>query len=326
MQYTTLKRLLHVPTEVAAGVFINSGLPKMVAKHIWLGLITFSLFAMALQAQVTGVVRPENQQGMQTATASNGILYHGGPIIVTPHVYFIWYGNWSGNTALTILPQFITGLSGSPYFNIDTTYTNGSAQSVVNNLGFGPQVFDNYSQGTVLSDAGLQAVVNQPLVNGTLPTDPNGVYFVLSSSDVDQRGSLGEFCVQFCGFHTHATLNGVDIKYAFVGNIARCPAACAASNLGPGPNDNAGADAMANVMAHELNESVTDPDLNAWFDSIGQENGDKCNFNFGPEFITANGAPADVTLGGRNFLIQQNWVNASGGFCGMSFGAPPPPE
>jgi tellurite resistance-related uncharacterized protein len=31
-------------------------------------------------------------------------------------------------------------------------------------------------------------------------------------------------------------------------------------------------------------------------------------------------------LGGGNFLIQQNWVNASGGFCGMRFGAPPPPE
>ncbi|HEY2235463.1 MAG TPA: VCBS repeat-containing protein [Candidatus Angelobacter sp.] len=31
-------------------------------------------------------------------------------------------------------------------------------------------------------------------------------------------------------------------------------------------------------------------------------------------------------LGGEDFLIQQNWVDASGGFCGMRFGAPPPPE
>ena len=31
------------------------------------------------------------------------------------------------------------------------------------------------------------------------------------------------------------------------------------------PNGNEGADAMANVMAHELNETITDPDGDAWF-------------------------------------------------------------
>src|SRR5436190_20126793 len=47
------------------------------------------------------------------AATGNGIEYHGGPLMITPHnVYFIWYGNWSGNTATTILPAFISGLSG----------------------------------------------------------------------------------------------------------------------------------------------------------------------------------------------------------------------
>ena len=40
-----------------------------------------------------------------------------------PHnVYFIWYGNWSGNTATTILPDLAGNIGGSPYFNINTTY------------------------------------------------------------------------------------------------------------------------------------------------------------------------------------------------------------
>jgi hypothetical protein len=53
----------------------------------------------------------------------NGIDYHGGPVILNgTNVYFIWYGNWTGNTAKTILPDLISGLSGSPYFNINTTY------------------------------------------------------------------------------------------------------------------------------------------------------------------------------------------------------------
>src|SRR5437868_1286083 len=31
---------------------------------------------------------------------SNGISYRGGPVMLgTVNVYFIWYGNWSGNTA-----------------------------------------------------------------------------------------------------------------------------------------------------------------------------------------------------------------------------------
>src|SRR5438132_11253626 len=36
----------------------------------------------------------------------NGITYHGGPVmLLTTNVYYIWYGNWSGNSATTILPD-----------------------------------------------------------------------------------------------------------------------------------------------------------------------------------------------------------------------------
>src|SRR5258705_528444 len=36
--------------------------------------------------------------------AGNGISYHGGPVVTgTPNIYFIWYGNWSGNSATSIL-------------------------------------------------------------------------------------------------------------------------------------------------------------------------------------------------------------------------------
>ena len=34
--------------------------------------------------------------------------------------------------------------------------------------------------------------------------------------------------------------------------------------------------AMVSVIAHEAAEAVSDPNLNAWFDSTGQENADKC--------------------------------------------------
>lgn len=272
------------------------------------------------------VLQPRPSLPRPTAPSLNGIDYHNGPIIPTPQVYFIWYGNWTGNTALNILPDFITGLSGSPYFNIDTTYSDNTGQSVANSVSLKMQVFDNYSQGKNLTDQSLQTVITQQLQSGALPNDPNGVYFVLSSTDVDEQGASGGFCVNFCGFHNHFNFGGSDIKFAFVGNIDRCqpppPATnpCAAANLGVGPNGNSGADAMANTIAHELNEAVTDPDLNAWFDAAGMEVGDKCNFQFGPEFPAPNGAPADITLGARNFLIQETWLNSGGGSCAISFG------
>ena len=248
----------------------------------------------------------------------NGITYHGGPLIGTvgsaPVVaYYIWYGNWSGNSAVSILTDLAQNIAPSPYFNINTTYYNGSNAAVVNSVTYGGSTTDNYSRGTSLSDSAIQGVVSDAITSGRLPRNTAGVYFVLTSQDV--TASSG-FCTQYCGWHTHGSISGSDIKYSFVGNAARCPSACSAQNVGP--NGNLGADAMASIIAHELEEAVTDPDLNAWYDNRGQENADKCAWTFGSTY-SVNGALANMRLGNRDYLIQQNWVNASGGFCAKSF-------
>ena len=86
------------------------------------------------------------------------------------------------------------------------------------------------------------------------------------------------------------------------------------------PNGNAGADAMASIVAHELEEAVTDPLLNAWYDRRGYENADKCAWTFGTVSSMASGAKYNMTLGnGMSFLIQRNWVNAGGGYCSMTY-------
>lgn len=251
-------------------------------------------------------------------TGGNGIFYHGGPLILnTADVYYIWYGNWSGNTAKTILPQLASGIGGSPYFNINTTYYNGSGVHVSNSVHYGGSTTDNYSRGSSLSDSDIQSIVFSAITGGRLPHDPNGVYFVLTSADVNETSG---FCTQYCGWHTHGTLSvyGTDIKYSFVGNGARCPSACQAQTASS-PNNNPGADGMASVIAHELEESVTDPDLNAWYDRRGQENADKCAWTFGSTYTVSNGSKANMNLGGLNFLIQRNWVNAAGGYCALSY-------
>jgi phosphate-induced protein 1 len=253
---------------------------------------------------------------------ATGIGYGGGPVMLgTPDVYYIWYGNWSNNSATTILPDFMSNLGGSPYFDINTTYYDSQGRHVSGLVHYAGSTNDSYSQGAALTDAAVESIVSRALSTGALPTSTNAVYFVLTSSDV----TLSGFCSGYCGWHTNGSIGGLDIKYSFVGNAAtQCPRSCAPYS--PGPNGNVGADGMASVLAHELEESITDPDLNAWQDS-GGENGDKCAWKFGTTYTTASGASANMKLGARDYLIQQNF-DATTGKCELALpgGPPPPPD
>ena len=257
---------------------------------------------------------PLGQAGKGKPGGGNGINYHNGPVMTSPiNVYYIWYGSWTGNTAVAILEDLIKGIGGSPYWNINTTYYQTGGTKVSNIVNFGGSTFKTAYLGLSLTDAQIKQVVTDA-INGGVPNDQNGVYFVLTSADV--TASSG-FCSQYCGWHTHATIAGSNIKYSFVGNPDRCPSSCMAQTTGP--NGNAGADGMASIIAHELEEAATDPDLNAWYDTRGYENADKCAWTFGTTSTAANGSKYNVTIGGHQYLIQRNWVNAAGGYCSMSY-------
>lgn len=247
------------------------------------------------------------------------INYHGGGVLTgTPNIYYIWYGDWSSEPdAVTILTNLAQNIGGSPYFNINQTYyqtVNSVTTPVSGAASYVMSSTDNYSQGSSLSDSDVQAVVANAINTNALPNDPNGVYFVLTSADVTETSG---FCKQYCGWHTHASLAGADIKYAFVGNAeTQCPSSCSAQTASS-PNGDIGADAMASVIAHELEESVTDPDLNAWYDRRGYENADKCAWTFGTTYTATNGSKANMNLGGKDYLIQRNWVNSGSGYCAL---------
>jgi hypothetical protein len=259
----------------------------------------------------------------EAVVTGNGINYNGGPVLKgTVPIYIIWYGNWNGTssntqTTVNLIDTLIGGLSNSGYEKINSTYGDNTG-NVSGAMTLVKQVFDTGSQGTRLRNNRISAAISAQLTSGNLPTDPNGVYLFLTSSDVSENG----FCSQFCGFHTRQTLNGADIKWAFIGNVDRCPSGCEIQTTGPNstPGSGGGADGMANVIAHETEEAISDPDLNAWFDSSGQENADKCNFRFGTTQTAANGARFNQTLGGKNWMIQMNWENSRGGGCDQTLG------
>jgi hypothetical protein len=283
-------------------------------------LLAVSAFAGTVNPNTGGMVPTGKGFGVHSDQASQPqdtgpifarstqIQYHNGPVMLgTNHIYYIWYGNWSGNSAPTILDALADTLGGSSYWNIETTYyqiVGGVKTFISNSMNRGGDYFDSYSQGSNLSDAGVLAAAEHAIAVGGLPKDSSGIYLVVTSSDVNETSG---FCTVYCGWHDHASYSGIDLKYGFIGNPDRCPSACEFI-VGNAPNGNAGADGMASIISHELDESVTDPDLNAWYFSNGQENGDKCAWTFGTTF-TCNGATANINLGSRCFLIQRNWKN-----------------
>jgi Phosphate-induced protein 1 conserved region len=259
-----------------------------------------------------------------TAAVTPLITYHGGALIQSPVVYVIWYGNWnSSNGSDTpagqqIVRDFLNSIGGSPYFNINKTYST-NAYTITGNVTFGGEYAEPTSATATsvkLTDTGVLNVINTALVNKKLPYDPNGVYFVLTSSaNVSKSG----FCTSYCGWHTSGNATAGKVRYSFVGNANKCINSCAAQSA-PSPNGNPGVDGMISVIAHELEETTTDADPSSGYvDSKGAENGDKCAWTFGTTQTTSTGAYYNVTLGARKYLIQRNLIRASDGnnYCVM---------
>lgn len=247
------------------------------------------------------------------------MYYRGGPVMGgLPNAYVIWYGDWNKTSGSDtpagqqIVRDFLSSIGGSPYFNINKTYSL-STTPITGNVNYAGDITSQYVAPTAtLSDQDVQNIVAEAFGAG-LPVDENGVYFVLTASDVKKDG----FCVSYCGWHTYGYYGASNIKYSFVGNPAQCMSSCSAQNVGP--NGNAAVDAMVSVLAHELEEAVTDPNLNAWYDMFGYENADKCAWTYGTTKTAPNGAKYNMVLNGKPYLIQRNWVNAKGGSCALSY-------
>ena len=275
-------------------------------------------------------------------------VYNGGPILTAPvDMNYIWYGNWTGNTATTILPRLIADLNGSTYLNTLSSFVSpATAQVPTGTLNMTASYFIDSSSPTTLwagnslngtigatGPTSIEAIVRSVIATQGV-TDPNALWFVLTAPTISVSG----FQTQFCGWHnTTSSSSALATQFAFIGAPAGFGSGCDASVQDTaGINGNFAADAMASVIAHELFETITDPTGYGWWDSVsaeggghtgGFENSDMCNFNFGATASSA-GANYNVDLNGHKYLLQQQWINntasgtnhtdRNGGQCGMS--------
>lgn len=247
-------------------------------------------------------------------TTLRPLRYHGGPVMTGPvRVYVIWYGAWTRKVRRrAIITDFLSNLTG-PRFAINQTYPDASGATVANSIALAGEVRDLGSVGKrAVSDTDIGAVVAAALAARRFPADPNGIYLVLTSTEVDKLG----FLTRYCGWHSFGHYGDTTIKFALVGdptgaNLRKC------APQSTGPNGDPGADAMANVIAHEIDETVTDPEFTGWSDGAGEENADRCSWTYGPSYRVRR-AQANVRLGRRHFYLQTNWVNRQGVGCALT--------
>jgi hypothetical protein len=269
-------------------------------------------------------------------TTGTGINYHGGPILVTTNVAAIYWATapiYAGGPAAgsfstvnsgdaSLVGDFLRGLGGSPYFNINTTYYNGSNTHVQNVVTYTQYwanstvlVPANNGSTTKVTDGTMLAMLQSGIAGGNLVYEPNTLYAIFTPGKVNLGGGFG---TQYCAYHGSGTVlvGGVSktILYAAMPYNYAYPSGCTSGY--PTADADKGASYEVNTLAHEIEETTTDGFGNAWWDSRGYENADKCAWTWGTIYTT-NGGWWNMNVGGHYVLVQQNWKNVAGGGCAL---------
>lgn len=240
------------------------------------------------------------------AFGNNNLIYNGGPVMGgTTNVFAIFWeptGNVSANYN-SLIERYFGDIGSTALYQNNTQYTDSNGDVPSNTVLAGTFVDTTPYPESPLLDSDIQnEVTNAQNINGWVSGIDN-IFFVFTerNQDICFDSTLSQCASNtFCAYHNFF---GTDTIYATMPY-----AASFSCNPGSSPN-NDDADQTLNVTSHEQMEAATDPLLNAWIDSQGQEIGDKCNFTFGP--LDANGG--DISVNGDEYILQQEWDNNVGG-------------
>ncbi len=237
---------------------------------------------------VRGAVNPR-------VTTTN-LTYHGGPVITSAKVVFIFWGPSFANASspdhlyAQTLQSFRNQYGTTPEYNVITQYSGIQLAS----LGAGtPDLFDTSTPPTDVTDAIVQAEVDAYLANHAF--DNSTIYEVVTpSSSYSSDGSGATSCggpnLAYCAYHGSFSSGSNVIKYS----IEPYPS-CGGCQV-PGWSD---VQNQEHFVTHETREAVTDELGNAWWDdSTGEEADDKCAWDPTP-FIGTGG-----------YAYQYEWSNA----------------
>jgi hypothetical protein len=224
------------------------------------------------------------------AASSPNLLYRGGPIMPTADVTAIFWGpTWSETDDKVLgMDVFYQGIGNTTYAGTCDEYTGQKKSQVASAISYRGHIIDSSrapsngnSTAPILSEVCKMIPGSQLVSNGYYP-----VYI-----DNPRVGN-------YCAWHSAGSCNGVNVQFGFFYKLDGDPLCDPRSTV---PHQSQGLAAIANVSGHELSEAVTDPRLNAWYDSSIGENADKCSWTFGTPYLTF--------LNGTQWKIQGNWSN-----------------
>ncbi len=237
------------------------------------------------QSQTSGVPFPSSRhigylpmRGMHPTTTTaasnpNNIPYNGGTVLPVTTTYAIFWGPPSDfpGDAVAGLEDFLEGLNGTPYLSIANQYLLGQTAQTH----FGGNLFDHSTPPTQDPPTSeiVTEVYNVLSDNGQKP-DPTALYMVFTSNFPNEN--------YYCAFHDYGTgPGGTTIHILYIPNSNNQPLRWVQPpELSCNQHSN-GLQAGANSMAHELMESITDPNFDAWANyTTGDEIGDPCNFTY----------------------------------------------
>jgi IPT/TIG domain len=283
-----------------------------------------------------------------TSRASNrNLAYHGGPIMPSNTNYAFY---WDPAKAPAYPAEYQSGIN--TFFedlakdsggmqNVESVaaqYADAASEFATYDSHFGGAIIDTEpyppngctAAPICLTDAQLQAELSKYVVAHKLPHDLKHAYFILTPPEVENCAeatacSAGSSIPFYCAYHSFIPLAGGSVVYAtdpFVtGNIG--------CDTGEHPNNKPSDGALQGGLSHEHIEQLTDPEINAWYDSRGEEIGDKCRtFEEASEFGTPLGTAPDGSrynqvINKHLYWYQQEWSNA-GSQCKQRL-APEPP-
>jgi hypothetical protein len=222
---------------------------------------------------------------------SPNMTWHGGKIMTTAITENIFWGpswrTYSGDE-IAGLDEWYVGFSDSHYAATSDEYTgtNGQVTPAISHTG---HVTDLSAAAGGNNTSAILAEVCRAV---TPDRSGNGYYAVYT--DIP-RGNSG-----YCAWHSYGSCGGVPVQFAFFWKLDGDP--------GCDPLDTSGLHseglaALSNVSGHELSEARTDPRNGGWYDSSGNENGDKCAWTFNVPLVTFSD--------GGQWKIQGEWSNAA---------------
>ncbi len=261
--------------------------------------------ALPMPAQAAAHTHP-HVMPMKTSNASpaisSGVLdYHGGPTQHASSVYLVYYGSqWNSdpNGVKPYMQNLFNGLgtSSDSWSRVASQYTDNS--------GLGPSFSGAELHGT-WSDNASSAPTNPTAAQLSSEANrgashfgvsgPNVQIVVLSPSGTHPDGfpSAG-----FCAWHDW---NGT-VTYTNMPYVLDAGSSCGANSV-RGPLDG-----FSIVGGHEYSETLSDPELNAYWDTqTGEENGDLCAWQ----------GLASISLPTGSFPMQPTWSNSANS-CRMS--------